>query len=80
MAFASHRAVAFVGGGPTEMLAIDAPGEITAMHSSPGSDIVAVVAKSENPSVILVGLADKAVRGALNGAGSLEVDAVAVSQ
>ncbi|KAA0154953.1 hypothetical protein FNF29_02097 [Cafeteria roenbergensis] len=79
VAFPSQRAVAFVGDGPPEMLPIDAPGQVTAMSGTGASGILAVVARSENPSVILVSTADRTVHGVLNGAGSLDVDAVALS-
>ncbi|KAA0165074.1 hypothetical protein FNF31_02087 [Cafeteria roenbergensis] len=79
VAFPSQRAVAFVGDGPPEMLPIDAPGQVTAMSGTGAAGILAVVARSENPSVILVSTADRTVHGVLNGAGSLDVDAVALS-
>ncbi len=62
------------------MLPIDAPGQVTAMSGTGAAGILAVVARSENPSVILVSTADRTVHGVLNGAGSLDVDAVALSQ
>lgn len=80
MAFPSQRAIAFASDAMTEMLPIDAPGAITAMAVSYATKIIAIAAKSENPAVVLVNLADKSVRGTLNGAASLEVDAVALSQ